>query len=118
MVEVKGNKEELITHYIYKQKGQYLHIDREDMIHLRERIDPRDHRRGLSPLRAVMVEILGDAAASQMAAALVKNTGVPSVVISPKNELSMTGEEAESIADTFGRRFGGENRGRPLVISG
>jgi len=118
MVEVKGSKEELITHYIYKQKGQYLHIEREDMIHLRERIDPRNHRRGLSPLRAVMVEILGDAAASQMAAALVKNTGVPSVVISPKNELSMTGEEAESIADTFGRRFGGENRGRPLVISG
>ena len=37
-----------------------------------------------------MVEVLGDAAASQMGAALVKNTGVPSVVISPKNDLSMT----------------------------
>ena len=118
LVEVKGTKEELITHYIYKQKGQTLNIAREDIIHLRERIDPRDHKRGLSPLRSVMVEILGDAAASQMAAALVKNTGVPSVVISPKNDLSMTGEEAENIAETFGRRFGGENRGRPLVISG
>ena len=118
LVEVKGTKEELITHYVYKQKGQYLKIERDDMIHLRERIDPRDHRRGLSPLRSVMVEILGDAAASQMAAALVKNTGVPSVVISPKNDLSMTGDEAENIADTFGRRFGGENRGRPLVIAG
>ena len=65
-----------------------------------------------------MVEILGDAAASQMAAALVKNTGVPSVVISPKNDLAMTSDEAENIAEVFGRRFGGENRGRPLVISG
>jgi len=88
------------------------------MIHLRERIDPRNHRRGLAPLRSVMVEILGDAAASQMGAALVKNTGVPSVVISPKNDLSMTSDEAENIAEVFGRRFGGENRGRPLVISG
>jgi HK97 family phage portal protein len=118
MVEVKGNDEQLITKYQYKQKGNTLDIMPEDMIHLRERIDPRNHRRGLAPLRSVMVEILGDAAASQMGAALVKNTGVPSVVISPKNDLSMTSDEAENIAEVFGRRFGGENRGRPLVISG
>ena len=118
MIEVKGNEEQLITKYQYKQKGNTLEIMPEDMIHLRERIDPRNHRRGLSPLRSVMVEILGDAAASQMGAALVKNTGVPSVVISPKNDLSMTSDEAENIAEVFGRRFGGENRGRPLVISG
>jgi HK97 family phage portal protein len=118
MVEVKGNNEQLITMYQYKQKGNTLEIMPEDMIHLRERIDPRNHRRGLSPLRSVMVEVLGDAAASQMGAALVKNTGVPSVVISPKNDLSMTSDEAEHIAEVFGRRFGGENRGRPLVISG
>ena len=118
MVEVKGNNEQLITKYQYKQKGNTLEIMPEDMIHLRERIDPRNHRRGLSPLRSVMVEVLGDAAASQMGAALVKNTGVPSVVISPKNDLSMTSDEAENIAEVFGRRFGGENRGRPLVISG
>jgi len=118
MVEVKGNDEKLITKYQYKQKGNTLDIMPEDMIHLRERIDPRNHRRGLAPLRSVMVEILGDAAASQMGAALVKNTGVPSVVISPKNDLSMTSDEAENIAEVFGRRFGGENRGRPLVISG
>ena len=118
MVEVKGNNEQLITMYQYKQKGNTLEIMPEDMIHLRERIDPRNHRRGLSPLRSVMVEVLGDAAASQMGAALVKNTGVPSVVISPKNDLSMTSDEAENIAEVFGRRFGGENRGRPLVISG
>ena len=95
MVEVKGNNEQLITHYEYKNKGNSLKILPEDMIHLRERIDPRNHRRGLAPLRSVMVEVLGDAAASQMGAALVKNTGVPSVVISPKNDLSMTSDEAE-----------------------
>jgi HK97 family phage portal protein len=118
MIEVKGNNEQLITKYEYKQKGNTLEILPEDMIHLRERIDPRNHRRGLAPLRSVMVEIIGDASASQMAAALVKNTGVPSVVISPKNDLAMTSDEAEHIAEVFGRRFGGENRGRPLVISG
>jgi HK97 family phage portal protein len=118
MVEVKGNNEQLITKYEYKQKGNTMTIMPEDMIHLRERVDPRNHRRGLAPLRSVMVEVLGDAAASQMGAALVKNTGVPSVVISPKNDLSMTSDEAENIAEVFGRRFGGENRGRPLVISG
>ena len=62
MVEVKGNNEQLITSYEYKQKGNTLVIPPEDMIHLRERIDPRNHRRGLGPLRSVMVEVLGDAA--------------------------------------------------------
>ena len=117
-VEVKGTKTDLITHYEYKQQGQTLDITREDMIHLRERIDPANYRRGYAPLRAVMVEILGDSAASQMAAALVKNMGVPGTIISPRSDLGMTSDEAENIADVFGRRFGGENRGRPLVISG
>ena len=50
MVEVKkGNNEQLITSYEYKQKGNTLVIPPEDMIHLRERIDPRNHRRGLVP---------------------------------------------------------------------
>ena len=73
-VDVKGTREELITHYEYKQKGQRLHIPREDMIHIREKIDPRNHRRGLSPLRSVMVEILGDAA-SQMSICFCKEYG-------------------------------------------
>ena len=117
-VEVKGTTKELITHYTYKQQGQTLEIPKEDIIHLRDRVDPANYRRGLAPLRAVMVEILGDSAASQMAAALVKNMGVPGTIISPRNDLGMTSDEAENIADVFGRRFGGENRGRPLVISG
>ena len=117
-VTAKGNSKELITHYTYKQKGQTLEIPREDIVHLRDRVDPSNYRKGLAPLRSVMVEILGDSAASQMAAALVKNMGVPGTIISPKNDLGMTSDEAENIADVFGRRFGGENRGRPLVISG
>lgn len=117
-VEVKGTKTDLITHYEYKQQGQTLDVSREDMIHLRERVDPANYRKGYAPLKAVMVEILGDSAASQMAAALVKNMGVPGTIISPRSDLGMTSDEAENIADVFGRRFGGENRGRPLVISG
>ena len=39
MVEVKGNNEQLITSYEYKQKGNTLVIPPEDMIHLRERTD-------------------------------------------------------------------------------
>ena len=48
MVEVKGNNEQLITKYQYKQKGNTLEIMPEDMIHLRERIDPRNQERAFS----------------------------------------------------------------------
>lgn len=122
MVQVRGNETELITHYEYYQhgNGEPLIIPVDDMVHIRQGIDPNDHRRGHAPLKGVLREILGDEAAGQWSAALLHNMAVPGVVLSPRNDSlgGPTREEAEAISESYKTKFGGNNRGAPMVLSG
>ena len=124
-VKVRGNSRELITHYEYHavQKNlntEFIEIPRENIVHIRQGMDPDDHRRGFSPLRSVMRELAGDEAAGQFAVALLHNMAVPGVILSPKDD-SMGGpsrEEAEGIAQSFKSKFAGANRGAPMIMTG
>ena len=123
LVEVRGNQEELITHYEYYQHGkggENMKIPVDDIVHIRQGIDPNDHRRGHAPLKGVLREILGDEAAGQWSAALLHNMAVPGVVLSPRNDSlgGPTREEAEAISESYKQKFGGANRGAPMVLSG
>ena len=123
LVEVRGNSEELITHYEYYQHGkggENLKIPVGDVVHIRQGIDPNDHRRGHAPLKGVLREILGDEAAGQWSAALLHNMAVPGVVLSPRNDSlgGPTREEAEAISESYKQKFGGNNRAAPMVLSG
>ena len=123
LVEVRGNENELITHYEYYQHGkggENLKIPVDDLVHIRQGIDPNDHRRGHAPLKGVLREILGDEAAGQWSAALLHNMAVPGVVLSPRNDSlgGPTREEAEAISESYKQKFGGANRGAPMVLSG
>jgi len=126
-VKVRGNEKELITHYEYhavKQKNSlsqdYIELPRENVVHIRQGMDPDDHRRGFSPLRSVMRELAGDEAAGQFAVALLHNMAVPGVILSPKDD-TMGGpsrEEADAIAQAFKSKFSGANRGAPMIMTG
>ena len=122
LVEVRGNEQKLITHYEYYThgKGEYVKIDVEDMVHIRQGIDPNDHRRGHAPLKSVLREILGDESAGQFTTALLNNMAVPGVVLTPRSDGygGPTKEEAESISAMYKEKFGGANRGAPMVLSG
>jgi len=125
LVEAKGNENELITHYQYQPQGgvqgeDSVRIDKKDMVHLRQNVDPSNMRRGLAPLRGVLREIAGDEAAGQYTAALLHNMAVPGVILSPRDDAmgGPTREEAEAIADMYKQKFGGKNRGAPMVLSG
>ena len=125
LIEAKGNENELITHYQYQPQGgvqgeDSVKIPKADMIHLRQNVDPNNMRRGLAPLRGVLREIAGDEAAGQYTAALLHNMAVPGVILSPRDDAmgGPTREEAEAIADMYKQKFGGKNRGAPMVLSG
>jgi HK97 family phage portal protein len=125
LVEAKGNENELITHFMYQPQGgvhgeDSVKIEKKDMVHLRQNVDPNDMRRGLAPLRGVLREIAGDEAAGQYTAALLHNMAVPGVILSPRDDAmgGPTREEAEAIADMYKQKFGGKNRGAPMVLSG
>ena len=122
LVEVRGNEQKLITHYEYYThgKGEFVKIDVEDMVHIRQGIDTNDHRRGHAPLKSVLREILGDESAGQFTTALLNNMAVPGVVLTPRSDGygGPTKEEAESISAMYKEKFGGANRGAPMVLSG
>ena len=124
MVEPKGDENQLIQNFKYSPYGglggNSITLNTEDVVHIRNGIDPNNHRRGFAPLKSVLREILGDEAAGQYAAALLHNMAVPGVILSPKDD-AMGGpskEEAEAISAMYKQKFGGKNRGAPMILSG
>ncbi len=89
----------------------------EDIVHFRYGLDPNNIRKGLSPLKSLFREIFTDDEAANMTAALLKNLGVPGVVISPKEGTGMGTETSKDIKDWFKEMFTGDRRGEPLVMS-
>ena len=117
-VTPKGTDNELITHYEYEAGGEKIYIDQKDVVHFKLGLDPKDYKKGFSPLKTVLREIYGDESAGQMATALLSNMGVPSVMITPKDEFGPTPEEAEQISKSYQQKVAGKNKGKPLVMSG
>jgi len=110
-----------ISHYEYAPGGTTTpeKIPPEDIVHLRWGLDPANTRLGLSPLKSVLREIFTDDEAANFSASLLRNLGVPGVILSPK-EGTMGGNKAdlEATKKQFRENFGGDNRGDVLVMSG
>ena len=117
-VTPKGNDETLISHYEYQVKNEKVILDRDMIAHFRLGLDPENHRKGFSPVKTLLREIYGDESAGQMATSILANMGVPSFMITPKDEYGLTEEEGEAISKAFQRKTGGQNKGKPLVLSG
>ena len=117
-VTPKGDKESLVTRYEYQLDDGTMVIDNDNMVHFKLGLDPKDHKKGYSPLKTVLREIYGDESAGQMATALLANSGVPSVLITPKDDYGLTETEADQISRTYQQEVGGKNKGKPLILSG
>jgi phage portal protein BeeE len=71
--------------YEYTVDGVVYEDRPEDVVHFRHGIDPNNPRKGLSPLASLFREIFTDDEAANFTASLLRNLGVPGVVISPAN---------------------------------
>ncbi len=108
-----------ISHYEYKPGFETFSIPVEDVIHFRFGLDPKNVRLGLSQLGATIREIATDDQASNYSASILRNMGVPGVVLSPaKEEVEITGERARELKEQFRGSFTGDKRGDPLVMTG
>jgi len=113
----KGNAAELITHYEHATGSGVRRIPREDIVHFRNGLDPRNMTVGISPLQSLLREICTDDEAAAASAALIRNMGIPGAVISPEGEAEIGDAQRKSIKDYFRRVFRGDNRGEPMVFS-
>lgn len=105
-----------LSHYEYKPGNRPIRIEPEDVIHFRFRLDPKNPRKGISRLHATLREVFADDEAANFAGALLRNMGVPGVVISPDGDTQVDADTAEAIKVDFAARFGGDNRGMPGVF--
>ena len=113
----EGDDKTLITHYTYRPEGQPIRLEVDDVIRWQNGIDPHDVRKGLAPLRAQAREIFSDDMAANWVGSLLRNQGVPGIIIAP-DEDDVTGEDddVETVKSWFRSRFGGDHRGEPLVL--
>ena len=110
-----------ISHYEYTVDSQKYAIDPEDIVHFRNGIDPNNPRKGRSKLYSLLREIFTDDEASNFTASLMRNLGVPGVIIAPANTTTAMGQalksDPEAVKKSFMDRFGGDKRGEPMVMT-
>lgn len=116
----KGSEDgtEFISHYEYRPGNGHgvIRYAPEDIVHFRHGMDPRNPRKGLSPMDGVIREIFMDLESSNFVASLLKNMGVPGMVISPKTGGTVAAEDVEATKAWIKQAFGGDRRGEPLVM--
>jgi HK97 family phage portal protein len=108
--------QDFIGWYEYRVDGQVQRLDVADVIHFRNGLNPANTRKGISPLASVLREIYSDNEAASYAAAILRNQGVPGLVISPAlPPQSADPDVAEFLKREILNRTTGDDRGKPLV---
>jgi HK97 family phage portal protein len=119
-LEPKGSDDgtEFLTHYVYRPGGGIapMRIDPADVVHFRHGIDPRNPRKGIPPLDGVIREIFMDLESSNFVASLLRNMGVPGLVLSPKSGGHVSDDDVKATKAWIRQAFGGDRRGEPLVM--
>lgn len=105
-----------ISHYEYTADGTTYRVRVDDVVHFRQGLDPNNPRKGMAPMKSLWREIFTDDEAANMTAVLLKNLGVPGVVIVPEHG-QITKEAAEELKTAYLQKFSGDRRGEPLVMA-
>jgi HK97 family phage portal protein len=110
---------QFISHFEYCPDGrEWRPIARADVVHFRYGMDPRNPRKGIAPLRSLFREIFTDDEAANFTAALLKNLGIPGVIIAPDGDDTSGVEiDAEGIKTKYVEKFSGDRRGEPMVMT-
>ena len=105
--------------YDYTVEGVTYRIPPRDVVHFRYGIDPSNPRKGLSRLASLFREIFTDEEAANFTASLLRNLGIPGVIIAPANTTGTTQVKAEpaTVKQKFMETFGGDRRGEPMVLT-
>ena len=121
-IEPRFDDNTFISHYDYMPGGGMgtEQIAPADIIHFRMGIDPENVRKGLARLKTVLREVVSDNEASTYTAAILKNMGVPGVLISPKvgEDVQFGPNLAKTLKELWREKVVGDKRGEPVVIPG
>ena len=109
-----------ISHYDYSPDGRSpMELPVMRVIHHRLGIDPNNIRKGWSPVKTVLREILTDEQAARFSAAILINLGVPGLMLSPAKDSkrALTPDEAKAVKADVESKTTGDRRGETLVFT-
>jgi HK97 family phage portal protein len=119
MIEPAGSEKEYLTHYDYQVDGKVIPIDPSQVVHFRYGLDPTNDRKGVSQLRSLIREVFTDQEAAAFTASILRNHGVPGIVVSPDAPgTSISPKEANETKRDLIQNFTGAKRGEPIVVTG
>lgn len=110
---------DFITHYEYRPDPgkRPLTLLPRDVVHFRFGLDPRNVRKGLSPVKPLLREVFTDEEAANFSASILRNMGVPGGVIAPKSgEHLPKDEDVKAMKEYMRTAFTGDKRGEWLVL--
>lgn len=103
--------------YEYRVDGVSYALLPDEVVHFRNGLDPRNTRKGLGRLASLWRELFTDDEAANMTASLMRNLGVPGVIISPANTSNRVISDPKKVKETYLENFGGDERGGVMVQS-
>lgn len=113
-----GNGKTFISHYRYQPEGTgAFDLPPRDVVHFRFGLDPRNTRKGFSPLRPLLREVFTDEEASNFTSAILRNQGVPGLIVSPGDNSRLTLDQAREYKERLISHFTEDNRGKPFVAT-
>ena len=89
------------------------------MIVFKRGLDSDNFRRGVSPLKNLLGEILTDSEAADFTHALVKNLPVPGLLIGPKEGMfaAKSSDQHKKLEESFQEHFTGNQRGKASLVT-
>lgn len=105
---------QFISGYQINRGGTWYPVKSPDVVHFRDGIDPQNTRLGLSRLASALREVYTDNEAANYSATILRNMGIPGLVVSPASS-------GDQITDPMGlkrdimAKTTGDRRGEPLV---
>ncbi len=118
MMEPVGDDQTLISEYVYTVDGTPKRLPAADVVHFRFGLDSDDPKKGSSQLKSVLREVFTDDEAANFTASLLKNMGVPGLVVSPEKGTTLNEGDALDMKTYVKERFGGDRRGEAMVMTG
>lgn len=109
---------EFISKYQVQRNGQWLDIPVENVIHLRDGINPYNQRSGFSGVPSILRELYGDSQAADYYATLMGGSAVPPFMVALDANMKMNQKEIDLFTADLISKTSGKRKGRPIVAKG
>ncbi len=106
---------QFISHYEYSVNGKIFIIPVEDIVHLKNGVDPENELKGWSDVKPQLRKICTENEAGNYTNAILHNAGIPNVVIAP--EAGAVIKDPKDLGEKWTEKFSGARRGEPWVQS-